>query len=493
MKDLVLSHFTTFHFWKALRKEVEGGYLLDAYQTSTEQRVFVIDGHKGLLFLNVYLSGHNNFFWVKRDQSKPKTKYNTVFKSFHDEKIQEFRIFKNERCFSLLMEDKRQLFFGFFGRVNKILTIEHGERNFTVELGSKNIELEQTKELLVGEGLVEKLFPAAFKNLGYESILEQVQKPTYRVLEKANGLPAFQFFDEQTVLFKSQSLEQTLDQYVRYWFSRFSFQQLFQKLEKHLKKEQKRLQKAIEKAEIQVNNISTKLNYKEWADVLMANLHQVDSSKKVAVLFNFYDDNEIEIPLKKSLTAAENAENYYRKGKNQGKELHVLKSRIDRDFEKLLDVEEKLDALVDIEDFRSLQTIEKEWLGKSTKKVEQQSPKFQEFSFKNYLILVGRNQKNNDELTVKHAQKNDLWLHAKDLAGSHVVIRNKGSQTNYPKDVIERAAEIAAYYSKGRNQETCPVIYTSRKYIHKGKNMPAGQVRVDREDVIFVSPQKPDN
>ncbi|MGB3465496.1 MAG: NFACT RNA binding domain-containing protein, partial [Cyclobacteriaceae bacterium] len=102
-------------------------------------------------------------------------------------------------------------------------------------------------------------------------------------------------------------------------------------------------------------------------------------------------------------------------------------------------------------------------------------------------IWIGRNAKNNDELTQKHTHKNDLWLHAKDVSGSHVVIKQNGKE-DFPADIIEKAARLAAWYSKRKNDSVCPVLYTPRKYVRKPKGMLPGQVIVDREQVVLVEP-----
>ena len=103
------------------------------------------------------------------------------------------------------------------------------------------------------------------------------------------------------------------------------------------------------------------------------------------------------------------------------------------------------------------------------------------------IILVGKNAKANDELTLKVATKNDLWLHVKDVSGSHVVIKQKPGQ-NYPVSIIERAASIAAFNSKRKTDTLCPVIFTQKKFVRKVKESPPGQVVVEKEDVVMVQP-----
>ncbi|MEM7297209.1 MAG: NFACT RNA binding domain-containing protein [Bacteroidota bacterium] len=104
-----------------------------------------------------------------------------------------------------------------------------------------------------------------------------------------------------------------------------------------------------------------------------------------------------------------------------------------------------------------------------------------------WLIWVGKNSKANDELTLKYAKKNDLWLHAKDVPGSHVVVKEKPGQ-NYPEYIIEKAAGLAAANSKRKTDTLCPVIYTPKKFVRKMKGAPAGQVIVEKEEVVMVEP-----
>jgi predicted ribosome quality control (RQC) complex YloA/Tae2 family protein len=103
---------------------------------------------------------------------------------------------------------------------------------------------------------------------------------------------------------------------------------------------------------------------------------------------------------------------------------------------------------------------------------------------------VGKNAKANDELTLKYAFKEDLWLHAKDAPGSHVLIKHQSGK-NIPVNVIERAAAYAAYYSKRKTDTLVPVIYTPVKYVRKKKGAAAGQVFVSQENVLMTPAQGP--
>ena len=102
-------------------------------------------------------------------------------------------------------------------------------------------------------------------------------------------------------------------------------------------------------------------------------------------------------------------------------------------------------------------------------------------------MFIGKNSKNNDLLTQKHAFKEDLWLHAKDVSGSHVIIKYQSGK-KFPKPVIEKAAQLAAYYSQRKTDSYCPVMYTPKKFVRKPKGAAPGAVIVEKEEVILVEP-----
>jgi len=109
-----------------------------------------------------------------------------------------------------------------------------------------------------------------------------------------------------------------------------------------------------------------------------------------------------------------------------------------------------------------------------------------------WIVLVGRSNKENDVLTHRVARPNDLWLHARGVAGSHVVLRREGHRDKPPKSIIEEAARIAAYYSKGRTSSMVPVICTEKRYVRKPRRATPGLAVCMREKVLLVEPRLPE-
>ena len=107
-----------------------------------------------------------------------------------------------------------------------------------------------------------------------------------------------------------------------------------------------------------------------------------------------------------------------------------------------------------------------------------------------YTVLVGNNAKQNDLLTLKFAKKDDLFFHAKDVSGSHVILKQISGK-KVPNTTLEKTAALAAFYSKRKTDSLCPVGYTPKKYVRKPKGAAPGLVIVEREKVLLVKPELP--
>ncbi len=249
-------------------------------------------------------------------------------------------------------------------------------------------------------------------------------------------------------------------------------------------------QSFVKKNQAKLEEIENDNSYKVWADLIMANLHQLKTGMEKATVANFYHDNHpIDIKLKKDLSPQRNAEVFYRKAKNQHIEIQRLKEIIDSKLVEIGNLKEQLAALEEAQDLKAVRKLNQSVKEEHPDKKTTTALPYHEFEFKGYKIWVGKNAQRNDELTLKFSYKEDLWLHAKDVAGSHVIIKHQAGK-NFPKDVIERAAQLAAYNSKRKTDSLCPVSVTPKKFVRKRKGDPAGMVVVEREDVVMVVPMK---
>ena len=263
---------------------------------------------------------------------------------------------------------------------------------------------------------------------------------------------------------------------------------LKKQLTQRLNKEKKQTESYRQKARQRIQQLTSGLSYQQTADLIMANLHVLTSNTRQAEVFDFYHQQPTVISLNPRLSPQKNAENYYRKAKNQKIELAQARAAEQRSEERLNAVANHLRAINLLDNPQELQAYadEQQLLPKASTAVA--ALPYHRTQIGEYDVFIGKSAKSNDALLREQARKDDLWLHAKDVSGSHVLIKQRGNQP-FPRPVIELAARWAAYASKRKHDSLAPVIYTPCKYVRKGKNMPPGAVRVEREEVILVEPK----
>lgn len=239
-----------------------------------------------------------------------------------------------------------------------------------------------------------------------------------------------------------------------------------------------------------------KLNiYKIKGDLLTANLHQIQKGQEIVELENYYDENQstIKVELNKRLTPSQNAQNYYKKYNKSktalleiDKQLKKTKNEIDYLEQITLNIDQST-YLSDLEEIH-IELMESNYLKKPIVKknigVYKKTGYLKYQSSDGLKILVGKNNKQNDEITLKIADKEDLWFHVKDMPGSHVIL--KIANKDYTDVSILEAASLAAYYSKGKNGTKIPVDYTSKKNVRKPKGSKPGMVTYENYTTIIV-------
>ena len=169
-----------------------------------------------------------------------------------------------------------------------------------------------------------------------------------------------------------------------------------------------------------------------------------------------------------------------------------MKVRFVTEFNKLKGINDRLD---NIEEKEELRTIMKELNIKDEENnpvKDEMKNKFKRYVIDGkYLVFVGKDSQNNDLLTVKFAKQNDYWFHSRGVPGSHVVLRNENTNENMPKNILKKAAALAAYHSKAKTAGLTPVSYCQKKYVVKKKGMEAGKVALLKEEVLLVRPEIP--
>ena len=234
---------------------------------------------------------------------------------------------------------------------------------------------------------------------------------------------------------------------------------------------------------------------KLWGDLISANMYRIQKGDSSAAVENFYDEEcpVVTIPLDVRKTPAQNAQHYYSEYKKSVTAEEKLAEQIQKGEEELQYLESVFDSLTrassenDIIQLR-LELKEQGYVryagGKA--KPPKALPPIEYKSSDGFTILVGRNNKQNDQLSLKFAEKTDIWLHTQLITGSHVLILTDGETP--PDKTIEEAAVIAAVNSSGRDSGLVPVDYCLARYVKKPAGAKPGKVIFTNYKTAFVKP-----
>ncbi|MFS0861427.1 NFACT family protein [Fredinandcohnia sp. 179-A 10B2 NHS] len=267
-------------------------------------------------------------------------------------------------------------------------------------------------------------------------------------------------------------------------------------LERFIANEKAKNVKKIKKLEATLVESEKAEKYKLFGELLTANMYAFKRGEKEIIVQNYYstEDETVTIPLNPQKTPSENAQSYflkYQKAKNSvvfvENEINKAKEEINY-FDSLLQQIESA-APKDLQEIRE-ELMEEGYLKNKQqkgKKVKPTKPSFEKYeSSEGIEILVGKNNKQNDYLTNKVAARDDIWLHTKDIPGSHVIIRSKQPSE---KTILE-AATIAAYFSKAKNSSSVPVDYTLVRHVKKPSGAKPGFVIYDNQQTLYVTPEE---
>lgn len=435
-----------------------------------------------------------------------------LFSDYLDLKIENIEITKGDRTFFFELEKKHKIIFKFHGnKANVIFKNKEIEIFRTKLIQDYDFKFIESAEMSIKDYKPENTIKSQFPYFD-RWILEYLEKKDFNnfnfqekidflkdLLNELNNHKIYLNDVKEIPFLHSLKLSENAIEFdnplmAANEYSALKGKTIFMKAGRD--KELKEIEKNLKKIDQAKKRISSRLDflennneYEEEANLIMSNLHMFRDTTE-AEIYDFYNEVNRKIKIKKGISPQKHAENLYRKNKNKAieiKELNVSLNKL-RDkkthFEKL---QKELNVLSEPKDLKNF--IKKNSNDKELENTEENLP-FRSFTIDSYKILVGQNAKKNDILTSQFAHKNDIWMHAKDVSGSHVVIKRQG-QNKVPENVIEKAASMAAWFSKGRNDTYFPVLYTEKKNVRKAKGLASGQVLVDKYEVVIVKPIKP--
>ncbi|HXA02991.1 MAG TPA: NFACT RNA binding domain-containing protein, partial [Cytophagaceae bacterium] len=468
-------------------------------------------------YLLAMLGSDFSCLYLPKDFHKARNNAIPYFQEVKGAKVTDLVQAKHERAFYLVFDNGFKLLFKLFGnRANLILfdindqirslfkrslaqdkqislqSIDRGASHSLEDFISAGMDLHKTfftlgkiaSKYLRGQNYENSDPKEKYKLL--QNTLSYLAKPEY-FITRVEDKVILSLFNIGEIISIHQSAAEALNHFYQ---AHYRFNHLEKLKQEVLLKINNRIRSSrifILKSSERIKELEAGIPVEEIANIIMANLHAIPAGSEKVTLFDFYRSQDIDIPLKKDLSPQKNAGILYRKSKNRPLEITRLKKNLADIESRIKTLMNDLSAVEKLDHYKELDLYFDKYIRKPETAIAEAEDLFKTYDYQGYKIFVGKNAGNNDELTQKFAHKEDLWLHAKDVSGSHVVIRHQAGK-KIPGNVIEKAAQLAAWYSKRKNDSLCPVIYTLKKYVRKQKGAAKGAVKVDRENVLMVVP-----
>ncbi len=257
-----------------------------------------------------------------------------------------------------------------------------------------------------------------------------------------------------------------------------------------------RVRRRVSSQKIELEDCKNRDELRIKGDLIMSNLYRLEKGMNEARVENFYEENspEISIPLDIKLTPSQNAQKYYSEYRKADTADRMLRGLIEKGEEEIKYLESVFDSLSRAQTEGELSEIRDELRSqgyirsvRSKQKQQKALPPIEYRSPDGFKILSGRNNVQNDRLTLKTADKSDLWFHVKDMTGSHVILILDGLDPT--DEAVRAAAAVAAYNSSARNGSNVPVDYTLVKYVKKPSGAKPGMVIYTNQKTLFVTPE----
>ena len=313
----------------------------------------------------------------------------------------------------------------------------------------------------------------------------------------ANGKEFFYLFplthlkgDNKTFL----SVSELLDRFFFGKAERDRVKQQAHDLERFMHNEKAKNEKKLIKLQKTLQDAGKADKYQLFGELLTANMYALKKGDKEIEVVNYYDENggTVKITLDPLRTPSKNAQRYFQKYQKAKNSVAIVKEQIEKTNEEILYFDSLLQqmeaaASKDIEEIRE-ELAEEGYMrnrkSKNTKKKTSKPILDKYISTDGTEILVGKNNKQNDYLTTKFARRDEIWLHTKDIPGSHVVIRS----LEPTEETLLEAAKLAAYYSKAKDSSSVPVDFTKIRHVKKPSGAKLGFVTYDNQQTLYVTP-----
>lgn len=482
------------HFCMILRKYLENGFLKAIEQVGNDRLVELqvsnrneLGDEQDIVLVVEIMGRHSNLILIDRNENRiinsikhvspSQNSYRTILPG-----ATYIQAPAQDKANPWIFSDAESLVQPSVKETTKMVqqTLEGFSRQSAKELATRLLDSDDTNQ--------------TYQNFTQSFALDNLKPTLYQKDTKEMFAPfEFQTLDANAIQF--DSLSALLDRFYDQKAERDRVHQLASDLYTLVSNELKKNKKKLSKIERELDETELADDYRVKGEVLTAYLHEVSQGMSQITLANFYDDNnEIEIELDEQKSPANNAQYYFSRYQKMKKRKAHLTQQVEstkQEIHYLDSVLTQLDvvSVEDIEEVRDELRQEGYLKSKAKQNNRKKQKKSKPFHFKSSDgtdILVGRNNTQNDELTMRKANRTDWWLHTQNIPGSHVIIRSD----NPSDQTFEEAAHLAAYYSQYRESASVPVDAVQVKYINKPNGARPGFVTYEGQDTYFVTPTK---
>lgn len=531
-------YYTLLQIAETIRSTAKGALLIEAYTQEKDQVVLALASPTQELYLRVACGAPLAYIWPMRNVSKARKNVLALFAAAYNQPLKSVEVVSHDRVLLLHFGGGYTLVLKMHNILSNVILLHKGE---VVERFRHNLEADLTytptpgafdpdweATAAHGEGLpiadrLRMVSPVLDKNFArrvthhmdagmdftaaLKTVMAEAASGHFYLVQDPKRLQFLLFPPEQGEASVYTDVREALDVFLRTWYQYDAYARQYEQSSKALSKQIGRLQGQITSNRVTVQKINSERQPEEIGHILMANLHHISMGMLYADVHDFYNDKTIRVKLRPDLNPQQNAEEHYNRGKkhrSRVRHVEMQTAALEEELLVWLEADEAFQQLCppaklprsqhgfDGAPAKALAAFVKRYghmisEGKSGGGEEVRNHPFHEFNFLGYTILVGKNAKQNDQLSFQFSKKTDIWLHARDAFGSHVIVRNPQDR-ELPNAVLEYAASIAARFSKRKHESLVPVQYTPRKYVRKMKNGAAGQVVLEREKVVMIAP-----
>lgn len=296
---------------------------------------------------------------------------------------------------------------------------------------------------------------------------------------------------------RCDSVSDAVEQYYKIKAQKEHLKQKYSGMKKSLSLKLERINNKILKQKKELKEAEDADLYKIKGELITSYIFMIQKGMKSVELENFYDENKkIKIALDDKLTPSENAQKYFKKYNKLKTASEELTKFLIENIEEAEYLENTILSIDNCESVEELKEIKEELIRegyvksfKIPKKDNKPNTEYRKYlSCKGNLIIVGKNNKQNDYLTLRLADNEDLWFHTKDIPGSHVLLKSAGKEIT--DDEIREAALLAAYHSKAKLSSKVPVDYTIKKNVKKPSGAKPGMVIYEKNKTIYITPDE---